>query len=110
MRLTYAVDTADVPPDVTGPADLPGLRTARPEYWRHPGQDGLSSVGSLRGSRSSPVVISPVLSLNTSSMSHPLLLLLLLVRDAEIPHSSDEFSLRVRTVRGQRAAGDAGQT
>ena len=56
---------------------------------------------------SPPVVISRVLSLDTSLGA---LLLLLLVRDAEVACGSDELSLRVGTVRGQRAAGDARQT
>ena len=108
MTLTYAVHTAHVAPHVAGPADLPGLRTTRSEYWRHPREDGLASIGTVLRSGSPPVVISRVLSLDTSL--EPLLLLLLLVRDAEVASGSDELSLRVRTVRGQRAAGDARQT
>ena len=57
-------------------------------------------------SGSPPVVISRVLSLHTSLE----VLLLLLVRDAEVACGSDELFLRVGTVRGQRAAGDARQT
>ena len=105
MTLTYAVHTAHVAPHVAGPADLPGLSSTRTEYWRHSGEDGLTSVGTVLRSGSPPVVISRVLSLDTS-----LEVLLLLVRDAEVACGSDELSLRVGTVRGQRAAGDARQT
>ena len=91
LVLTNAVDAADVAPDVASPADLSFLRTARPEYRRHPSQDGLSSDGSLVGSVSSPVVIPPVLSLDTSLLS--LLLLGVVVSDPEVCSGSDQFPL-----------------
>ena len=91
LVLTNAVDAADVAPDVASPADLSFLRTARPEYRRHPSQDRLSSDGSLVGSVSSPVVIPPVLSLDTSLLS--LLLLGVVVSDPEVCSGSDQFPL-----------------
>ena len=111
--LTYTVDTADISPDITSPANLPDLRSLWPENWRHPRKHGLTSVGiPLRSSVISSVNSSVISSVNSSvlSLNTRQVLASPLIYYTKVRRGPNEFSLRVLTPWGQRAAGETCQT
>ena len=96
--LTYTVSAANISSNIASPANFPGLCSFWSENWRHPRQHRLTL--SSDGTPATYSVVSSGLSLDTRRvLASPL------IYNTEVRGGPDEFSLRVRTSRGQGAAG-----